>query len=111
MSLRDEVALIEPVFERAGEPFALVGHSYGGAIAPVAAIAQPRRVGALALLKPTLFEPTLFAPLAAELAPPNEDDGIREAVNAADASLDAGDANAAAVRFITYRTIAGFSGG
>ena len=93
MSLRDEVALIEPVFERAGEPFALVGHSYGGAIA-------------LALL-----EPTLFAPLAAELAPPNEADGIREAVNAADASLDADDASVAAARFITYRTIAGFSGG
>ena len=106
MSLRDEVALLEPVFKRAGEPFALVGHSYGGAIAPVAAIAQPRRVRALALL-----EPALFAPLAAELAPPNEDDGIREAVDAADASLDADDANAAAARFITYRTIAGFSGG
>src|SRR5688572_14337283 len=26
--LRDEVALLEPVFARAGDPFALVGHSY-----------------------------------------------------------------------------------
>ena len=106
MSLRDEVALLEPVFARAGDLFALVGHSYGGAIAPVAAIAQPRRVRALALL-----EPTLFAPLDAEWVPPNVDDGIRKVVNATDASLDAGDANATAVRFITYRTIAGFSGG
>ncbi|MFL5276347.1 MAG: alpha/beta fold hydrolase, partial [Myxococcales bacterium] len=53
--LRDEVALLEPVFARAGDPFALVGHSYGGAIALVAAAMQPKRVRALALYEPTLF--------------------------------------------------------
>lgn len=37
VSLSDEVALLEPVFARAGDPFALVGHSYGAAVALVAA--------------------------------------------------------------------------
>ena len=42
--LRDEVELLEPVFARAGGSFALVGHSYGGAVALIAALAQPQRV-------------------------------------------------------------------
>jgi pimeloyl-ACP methyl ester carboxylesterase len=33
ITLRDEVELIEPVLERAGDPLVLVGHSYGAAIA------------------------------------------------------------------------------
>ena len=97
VALRDEVALLEPVFARAGDPFALVGHSYGGAMALVAAVAQPGRVRALAL-----YEPTLFALLDAEAAPPNDADGIRAAVAVAGASLDAGRADAAAAHFIDY---------
>jgi pimeloyl-ACP methyl ester carboxylesterase len=42
VGLRNEVALLEPVFARAGEPFALVGHSYGAAVALIAAASQPR---------------------------------------------------------------------
>ena len=53
--LRDEVALLEPVFARAGDPFALVGHSYGGAIALVAAAMNPKRVRALALFMSRRF--------------------------------------------------------
>ena len=97
VALRDEVALLEPVFARAGDPFALVGHSYGGAIALVAAMLQPQRVRAL-----VLYEPTLFALLDAESPPPNDADGIRAAVNAAGAALDAGDSDAAAQHFIDY---------
>jgi pimeloyl-ACP methyl ester carboxylesterase len=41
--LLDEVALLEPVFARAGDPFSLVAHSYGAAIALVAAVLQPHR--------------------------------------------------------------------
>ncbi len=37
VSLQDEVALLEPVFARAGDPFALVAHSYGA----VAGAANP----------------------------------------------------------------------
>src|SRR5688500_12951709 len=55
VTLRDEVALIEPVLAKAGDSFALVGHSYGAAIALVAAITQPERVRCLALFEPTLF--------------------------------------------------------
>src|SRR3954469_18912850 len=68
--LQDEVSLLEPVFARAGDPFALVGHSYGGAIALIAALSQPHRVRALAL-----YEPTLFSLVEAESPAPNPADG------------------------------------
>jgi pimeloyl-ACP methyl ester carboxylesterase len=95
--LRDEVALLEPVFARAGDPFALVAHSYGAAVALVAAVSQPHRIRALAL-----YEPTLFALLDAESPPPNEADGIRGAVAGAAAALDAGDPGGAAECFIDF---------
>ena len=38
VSLRDEVELLQPVFDRAGERFTLVAHSYGAAIALIAAL-------------------------------------------------------------------------
>ena len=65
ISLLDEVALIEPVLAMAGSPLTLVGHSYGAAIALIAALANPGRVRAIAL-----YEPTLFALLDAETPPP-----------------------------------------
>ena len=95
--LRDEVALLEPVFAKAGDRFTLVGHSYGGAIALIAAVTQPQRVRALAL-----YEPTLFALIDAESPPPNDADGIKNAVIAAAAYLDAGDPDRAAEQFIDY---------
>ena len=97
ISLRDEVALIEPVLTRAGSPLALVGHSYGAAVALIAALAHPGRVRAMAL-----YEPTLFALLDAETPPPNEAEGIRNAVADASIALDAGNQDAAAERFIDY---------
>ena len=54
IQLRDEVALIEPVLSRAGSPLSLVGHSYGAAVALIAALANPGRVRAIALYEPTL---------------------------------------------------------
>ena len=95
--LRDEVALIEPVLARAGSPLALVGHSYGAAVALIAALANPGRVRAMAL-----YEPTLFALLDAETPAPNEAEGIRNAVADAGVALDAGNQDAAAERFIDY---------
>jgi pimeloyl-ACP methyl ester carboxylesterase len=97
ISLRDEVELIEPVLERAGSSLALVGHSYGAAVAFMAALANPGRVRALAL-----YEPTLFALIDAVTPPPNEADGIRVGVADAAAALDAGDRDAAAERFNDY---------
>jgi pimeloyl-ACP methyl ester carboxylesterase len=91
------VALLEPVFACAGERFTLVAHSYGAAVALVAAIVHPRRVNALAL-----YEPALFALVDGESPPPNDADGIKAAVARAAAALDAGDANGAAQAFIDY---------
>jgi len=95
--LRDEVALIEPILARAGSPVALVGHSYGAAVALIAALADPGRVRAM-----VLYEPALFALLDAEAPPPNEADGIRDAVAEAGLALEAGNRDGAAERFIDY---------
>lgn len=97
ISLRDEVAFMEPVLARAGSSLALVGHSYGATVALMAALDNSGRVRALAL-----YEPTLFALLDAESLPPNEADGIRNAVTDAGIALDQGNQDAAAERFIDY---------
>jgi len=95
--LRDEVALIEPVLTRAGSPLALVGHSFGAAVALIAALGNPGRVRAMAL-----YEPTLFALLDAETPPPNAAEGIRNVVVDAGVALATGNRDAAAERFIDY---------
>ena len=97
LALREEVALLEPVFARAGTPFSMVGHSYGGAVALMAAVQQPQRVRAL-----VLYEPTLFALVDAAFTPPNDADGIRQTVKRAGAALATGDRGAAAEHFIDF---------
>lgn len=97
LTLLDEVALLEPVFARAGKPFALIGHSYGAAVALLAALQQPERVRAL-----VLYEPTLFSLIDAASPRPNAADGIRQTVALAAASLACGDRSAAAEVFIDY---------
>ena len=97
LTLHDEVAQLEPVFSRAGAPFTLVGHSYGAAVAMVAAVQKPWRVSALAL-----YEPTLFGLLDTRSPPPNDADGIRQAVQRAAAALAVGDRSTAAEHFIDY---------
>jgi pimeloyl-ACP methyl ester carboxylesterase len=99
VSLQDEVAFLGPVFARAGDPYALVAHSYGAAVALIAAVAQPRQIRALAL-----YEPTLFALLDSESPPPNDADGIRSAVAGAGAALDVADPAGAAECFIDFWT-------
>ena len=97
IALADEVALVEPLLIEAKTPAVLVGHSYGAAVALLAALAHPARVRALAL-----YEPTLFSLVDADGAPPNDADGIRQAVATASSALDRGDADAAAQAFIDY---------
>ena len=99
LTLSDEVTLLEPLFERAGKPFSLVGHSYGGAVALVAALQHRQRVRAL-----VLYEPTLFALVDQVFPPPNDADGIREAVQRSSSALRVGDRSAAAEVFIDYWT-------
>jgi pimeloyl-ACP methyl ester carboxylesterase len=97
ISLSDEVALIEPLLTDDNGPVVLVGHSYGAAVALIAALAHPERVRALAL-----YEPTLFSLVDAEGPPPNDADGIRNTVRQGSIALDNGDLDAAAEGFIDY---------
>lgn len=97
IALQDEVRFIEPVLALAGSPVTLIAHSYGAAVALIAALANPGRIRALAI-----YEPTLFALVDAQGPAPNGVDGIRNAVYAAGAALDAGDRDAAAGHFIDF---------
>ena len=97
LTLDDEVSMLEPIFTRAGSSLALVGHSYGGAVALLAALRRPERIDAL-----VLYEPTLFAFVDSESPRPNDADGIRETVVRAAAALAAGDQSTAAEIFIDY---------
>ena len=102
ITLADELALIEPVLASAGAPLVLVGHSYGAALALLAALAHRPRLAAL-----VVYEPTLFALIDADAAPPNDADGIRDAVADCARALHRGDLDAAAKRFIDYWSGAG----
>ncbi|MGZ5251055.1 MAG: alpha/beta fold hydrolase [Caldimonas sp.] len=97
VSLRDEVALLEPVFAAAGDPFSLVAHSYGASVALIAALARPGRIRALAV-----YEPTLFSLLEEEAPGQEAANGIRAAAADAAAAIAAGNRPAAAERFIDY---------
>ena len=95
--LGDEVALLETVFAAAGNPFFLIGHSYGGAVALLAALARPERVRAL-----VVYEPTMFSLLEAEAPGQAAANGIRSAAADAAADIDASNPAAAGERFIDY---------
>lgn len=95
--LADEVQWLAHWFDRADQPLDLVGHSYGGAVALLAALRWPERVRRL-----VLFEPTLFALIDSAVPPPNEADHIRETVARAAAAVAAGDRYRAAELFIDY---------
>jgi pimeloyl-ACP methyl ester carboxylesterase len=97
ITLADEVALVTPVLERAGERFSLVGHSYGAAVALKIALLQPERVTSI-----VVYEPTLFSLIEADGPQPNDADGIRDTVARAAEALDLGDRDAAARVFIDY---------
>ena len=97
ITLDDEVALMGSMFESLPEPFVVVGHSYGAAVALKLALTHPHKVAALAL-----FEPTLFALIEADGPSPNDADGIRDAVTQAGAALDACSKDLAAATFIDF---------
>jgi pimeloyl-ACP methyl ester carboxylesterase len=97
ITLDDEVRLVENLILEAPDKPVLVGHSYGAAIALMAALRHPQKVRALAL-----YEPTLFALEEAAVPSPNGVEGIRLAVALAGQALDAGDADSAARHFIDF---------
>lgn len=81
----------------AGERFAIVGHSYGAALALHLALAHPGRVSAL-----VLYEPTLFPLLHQQQADHPAAAGIADAVATAGAAVARGDLQAAGEAFIDY---------
>jgi pimeloyl-ACP methyl ester carboxylesterase len=97
LTLADEVALLEPVFEAAGEAFHLVGHSYGGAVAAHAALTHPGRLLSLVLIEPVLFSLLLAEdpgqPAAAEIVALCQHTRV---------AVELGDLDSAARRFIDY---------
>lgn len=95
--LQDEVELLAPVFSAAGPRLSMVGHSYGAAMALIAALQHRSRVSAMAL-----YEPTLFSLVDARHPKPNGADGIRNAVAAAATELRQGNKDAAAGHFIDF---------
>ena len=99
LTLSDEVALLEPVLSRAHAqgPVMLVGHSYGAAIALMAALEHPEKVHALAV-----YEPTLFSLVDQESPAPNEIDDFRAVYAETSTLVDAGDAPGAARCFVDY---------
>jgi pimeloyl-ACP methyl ester carboxylesterase len=97
MHLDDELALLRSVFRAAGDRFHLIGHSFGGAIALKAALADRDR-----LLSLVLYEPVLFSVLIANAA---ESAAAREITAVRDDTIrlvDEGNLNASAQRFIDY---------
>ena len=97
MALDDEVELLRPVFDAAGDRFHLIGHSFGGAVALKAALTHRER-----LISLVLYEPVLFSVLVAQ-AP--EGDAAREILAVRDDTtrrIDEGDLDAAAQRFVDY---------
>ena len=75
----------------------LVGHSYGAAVALIAALEHPEKVHAL-----VVYEPTLFALVDQESPEPNEIDDFRAVFAETAARVDAGDAPGAARCFVDY---------
>ena len=99
LSLADEATLLEPVFEAAGESFHLVGHSYGGAVALRAALANPARIRSLVLIEPVMVG-LLLVEDPDQLAA-REIVAVRDYTSAAAGS---GALESAAERFVDYWT-------
>lgn len=89
--LDDDLALVAPLAEAIEGPLHLVGHSYGGALALKLALRYRERVQSLALYEPTLFSLNYAAA-----------QGIRDAAGDAAQSVERGDLDAAAERFLDF---------
>lgn len=97
MRVDDEADLLEPVFRLAGDRFHLIGHSWGGAIALIAALRLLPR-----LLSVVFFEPALWSLVV------DEDPGSAASLDITlnrdrtQRMMDEGDFEGAAEYFINY---------
>jgi pimeloyl-ACP methyl ester carboxylesterase len=102
LSHADEVTKMETAFRKAGDPFHLIGHSFGGAVALKAALNNPRRLQSLSIFEPVLFallvEEDAQQPAALEIA------AVRDETTAA---VNRGELAVAAERLIDYWVGAG----
>jgi pimeloyl-ACP methyl ester carboxylesterase len=97
MDLDDEIALLDSVFDAAGDRFHLIGHSFGAAIALKTALSYHGRLQSLAV-----YEPVLFSVL---IANEPQSAAAREILSVRDDTIrlvEEGDLNAAAERFVDY---------
>lgn len=97
LRLEDEVRLLAAAFERAGDRFHLVGHSYGGAVAIKTALMYPARVASV-----VVYEPTLFCLVGGTDPQHSPAQGIWRAATDAGDAVDRGDHAAGARRFIDF---------
>lgn len=97
LTIADEIRLLAPVWQEAGDRFDLVGHSYGAAIALIVALAHPERIRSL-----TLYEPVLIAAIMQDdptQPAGREITGIRDTTSAA---VERGDVAGAGELFVDY---------
>lgn len=95
--LQAEVAALAPLLDQIGPSFALIGHSFGGAVALKVALMYPERVRALAV-----FEPAIFSPILRQRA--HDADTIRFIAlgDAICRAVEEGDLASAARRFVDF---------
>jgi len=97
LTLADEVALIEPVLAATDTPVHVIGHSYGGAVALMLALAHPERLASLVLFEPVLFSVLIThdpdAPAAREISTVRADTC---------AAAERGHLEVAGARFVDY---------
>lgn len=97
MSLGAIVDRLSLLFGEIGEPFHLVGHSFGGAVALEAALAMPDMIRSLVVI-----EPASFHLLAAEPAGHGYLAGLGATVERMRAACDEGDAGTAMGHFVDF---------
>jgi len=97
-SLRAEAEFVAPLLWDAKEPFHVVGHSFGGAVALALAMAWPERVQTL-----TLFEPTAFFVLRDRSGEDRKAfDEIASVAKELEYAVAAGEGSRAMSRFVDY---------
>jgi pimeloyl-ACP methyl ester carboxylesterase len=94
--LDDEIALMAPILETAGQ-FHLIGHSYGGLVALKLALNNPSRVASL-----TLYEPACFFLLTANNSESSASREIQAVRDETIRLVEAGDYESAAQYFVDY---------